>query len=61
MVDSKLQPTKPFVVMRRDDNNNEFEMSRHADYNTAAAEADKWTQRGHKQDYWVEDARDSSH
>ena len=45
-----------FVVMRRDDNNNEFEVSRHASQDVADAEVSIWSRGGHKQDYWV-DAR----
>jgi len=41
-------------VWRRDDNNNEFRISRHLTQSAAQARADHFESLGHKQDYWVQ-------
>ena len=44
-----------WALMRRDDNGNEFVVSRHADADVARAEVEIWSRGGHKQDYWAEE------
>lgn len=41
-------------VWRRDDNANEFRISRHLTQSAAQARVDHFESLGHKQDYWVQ-------
>jgi hypothetical protein len=45
-----------WVLWRQDDNGNRFEMARFRSYAKAQAQAQIFTDRGHRQVYWVEPA-----
>jgi len=51
--DGPPTPTR-WALWRRDDNNNEFRISRHLTQSAAQARADHFESLGHKQDYWVQ-------
>ena len=55
--DALEAPKTNWELWRRDDNNNEFLISRHATQSEAQARADHFESLGHKQDYWVQPAR----
>lgn len=42
-----------YILTRLDDNNNEIEMNRFTDKQTALAQKHEFTRRGHKQHYYV--------
>jgi hypothetical protein len=45
-----------WTLWRQDDNGNRFEMARTRSYAKACAQERMFTARGHKQNYWVEQA-----
>ena len=51
------EPTRPWILVRTDDNGNEFEAARFADRDEAETERARYEARGHKQLYAVRDAR----
>lgn len=53
-VDLSRLPT--WALWRQDDNGNRFEMARFRSYAKACAQEQLFTARGHKQNYWVEEA-----
>ncbi|MEZ0088896.1 SPOR domain-containing protein [Streptacidiphilus sp. EB129] len=54
MSESQAEPARPSVLMRQDDNGNQFVVARFADVEQAQRAADEFEARGHKQLYWVE-------